>query len=283
VVKRVLASGAAAVLLAACAARTVNLLDPVSPKFEGRFAVPVMASESTGPGPIRVVSFNVKLADRIDATIGVLESGELRDADIIALQEMDETGVRRIAQALHLNYVYYPGSIHPTRQRYFGPAILSRWPIADTRKVILPHEGLVRHQRRNATAATVNVRGACVRVYAVHLETQLRASPRQREDQAAAVLADAATVSCPAIVAGDFNSWGIGRYFEQRGYAWPTERVGHTITIFSWDHIFARGFEPSASPAAGQVREVHGASDHHPVWATLVLPNRTRPEFSARR
>jgi endonuclease/exonuclease/phosphatase family metal-dependent hydrolase len=282
-IKRCLVGGAAALVLASCAAPTVNLLNPVSPKFEGRFAIPGATVDAAETVPIRVVSFNVKLADRIDPAIEVLRSGELRDADIISLQEMDETGVQRIARALHLNYIYYPGSIHPTRQRYFGPAILTRWPIEDTRKVILPHEGLVRHQRRNATAATINVRGTCVRVYAVHLETQLRASAHDREDQAAAILADAATVPCPAVVAGDFNSWGIGRYFEQQGYAWPTKRVGKTITIFSWDHIFVRGFGRPASAAAGQVQDVHGASDHHPVWATLVLPDPTTSRISSRR
>jgi endonuclease/exonuclease/phosphatase family metal-dependent hydrolase len=282
-VKRFLVGGAAALMLASCAAPTVNLLNPVSPKFEGRFAAPGATAEAAEPVPIRVVSFNVKLADRIDPAIEVLRSGVLRDADIISLQEMDETGVQRIARALHLNYIYYPGSIHPTRQRYFGPAILTRWPIEDTRKLILPHEGLVRHQRRNATAATIKVRGACVRVYAVHLETQLRASAHDREDQAAAILADAATVPCPAVVAGDFNSWGIGRYFEQQGYAWPTKRVGKTITIFSWDHIFVRGFDRPASTAAGQVQDVHGASDHHPVWAALVLPDPTTSRISSRR
>ncbi|MEO6058165.1 MAG: hypothetical protein ABIQ49_15180 [Gemmatimonadales bacterium] len=35
----------------------------------------------------------------------------------------------RIARALDLNYVYYPGAIHPTEHQYFGPADLSPWPI----------------------------------------------------------------------------------------------------------------------------------------------------------
>lgn len=256
-------------VLAACTP-TINLLNPVSPKFEGSYARPA-AGSSEVRSRIRVVSFNIKLADHIEQAIEVLRSDSLRDADLVSLQEMDETGTARIARALGLNYIYYPGSIHPTRHRYFGPAILTRWPIEETRKVILPHEGWGRHQRRNATAATIKVRGVCVRAYAVHLETQLKASPREREDQVDAILADAATTSCPVVVAGDFNSKGIGRYFEQKGYAWPTENVGGTITVFSWDHIFARGFAPPDSAAAGKVREVHGASDHRPVWASLIL------------
>jgi endonuclease/exonuclease/phosphatase family metal-dependent hydrolase len=261
----------AVTLATAACAPTINLLNPTSPKFEGAYARPgVTVRDSTTR--LRVVSFNIKLADRIDRAVEVFRGDSLRDADIISLQEMDETGVERIARALNLNYIYYPGSIHPVRRRYFGTAILTRWPITETTKVILPHEGWGRRQRRNATAATIDVRGSCVRVYAVHLETQHRASQYQREDQVDSILADASTTSCPVVVAGDFNSKGIGKYFQQKGYAWPTERVGKTIALFSWDHIFVRGLIVPDSAAAGKVREVHGASDHRPVWASLVLP-----------
>jgi endonuclease/exonuclease/phosphatase family metal-dependent hydrolase len=258
---------AALLLLTACAP-TVNLLNPTSPKFEGTYAGTTPAD--SGAGRIRVVSFNIKLADEIGPAIQVLRSDSLRDADIISLQEMDEAGVERIARALHLNYVYYPGSIHPTRNRYFGPAILTRWPITQSWKLVLPHEAPFRHQRRNATAATVDVAGRCVRVYAVHLETQLRATQRDRESQVDAILDDAAGTPCPVVVAGDFNSKGIGEYFERKGYSWPTRNVGRTISFFSWDHIFVRGLESPRS-AAGRVREVNGASDHRPVWASLML------------
>jgi endonuclease/exonuclease/phosphatase family metal-dependent hydrolase len=265
-----LRSAAVALAVTACVP-TVNLLNPVSPKFAGSFARPPARAADTTTR-IQVVSFNIKLADRIGPAIEVLRGDPLREADIISLQEMDETGTERIARALDLNYVYYPGSIHPTRQRYFGPAILSRWPIEKTWKLTLPHEGRGRRQRRNATAAIINVGGSCLRVYAVHLETQLKATPHEREEQVNAILADAATTSCPVIVAGDFNSKGIGRYFEQMGYAWPTRRVGRTISIFSWDHIFVRGLIVPDSAAAGKVREVHGASDHRPIWASVILP-----------
>jgi endonuclease/exonuclease/phosphatase family metal-dependent hydrolase len=259
-----------ALSLAGCAP-TINLLNPTSPRFEGGYAQ--LAARPTGSGTtrVKVVSFNIKLADKIGPAIEVLQDDALRDADVISLQEMDETGVERIARALNLNYIYYPGAIHPTRDRYFGPAILSRWPITDSRKLILPHEAWGRKQRRNVTAATVALPGSCLRVYAVHLETQLKASPRQREDQIDVVLRDAATSTCPVVIAGDFNSKGIGRYLEGKGFAWPTEHVGRTITVFSWDHIFARGFPLSDSAAAGKVRQVHGASDHRPIWASLML------------
>jgi endonuclease/exonuclease/phosphatase family metal-dependent hydrolase len=255
-------------LLSGCAP-TVNLLNPLTPKFEGSYARPASAPRASSP--IRVVSFNVKLGDQIDRAIEVLRTGELAKADVISLQEMDEVGTQRIARALGLNYVYYPGSIHPTRHRYFGPAILSRWPIVDSRKILLPHEAPVRHQRRTATAATIDIGGQCLRMYAVHLETQIRATERDREQQVDAILSDAQHTPCPVVVAGDFNSKGIGSYFEEKGFSWPTRDVGRTITWFSWDHIFARGLVPSSSASAGKVADVRGASDHRPVWASLVL------------
>jgi hypothetical protein len=150
-----------ALALASCAP-TINLLNPTSPEFRGDYATAAARDGASAGSRVRVVSFNIKLADQIDPAIEVLRSDALRDADIISLQEMDESGVERIAHALRLNYIYYPGSIHPTRQRYFGPAILTRWPIGETRKLILPHEAWGRKQRRNATAATINVRGHCL-------------------------------------------------------------------------------------------------------------------------
>jgi endonuclease/exonuclease/phosphatase family metal-dependent hydrolase len=259
--------GALAILLTSCAP-TINLLNPTSPKFEGAYAD--AAAANTTSSRIRVVSFNIKLSDAIGPAIEVLRSDSLKDADIISLQEMDEAGVERIARALQLNYIYYPGSIHPSRRRYFGPAILTRWPITQSWKLLLPYEAPFRHQRRTATAATVDVAGRCVRVYAVHLETQHRATQRDRESQVDAILDDAAGAQCPVVVAGDFNSKGIGEYFEQKGYSWPTRNVGRTISFFSWDHIFVRGLE-SPQTTAGRVREVNGASDHFPVWASLML------------
>lgn len=255
-----------AILVAGCAP-TINLSDPAGPKFEGQFARPMVAGATVGP--LRVVTFNIKLSRQIDRAIRVLECDSLRGADVVALQEMNEVGVRRIAQALGLNYVFYPGVIHPTEHRYFGPALLTPWPIEQSWKLMLPHLGRFRHQQRVATGAVVRVRGRPIRVYAVHLETQLRVTERQRADQVRAILNDAASTSFPVVIAGDLNSYAIGPVLTRAGYSWTTERVGPTISFFSWDHIFTRGLPAPAS--VGVVRRVDGASDHHPVWTVVQL------------
>lgn len=138
-------------LLASCAPVT-NFLNPIGPRFEGHYAQP---APPTGPthSPVRVVTFNIKYAREIDRAIEVLQGDSLRGADVLALQEMDQAGVDRIARALGCNYAYYPASIRPANGNYFGPAVLSRWPIERSWKVLLPHGGWTRGQRRTATAA----------------------------------------------------------------------------------------------------------------------------------
>lgn len=225
-----------AVAVAACAQAT-NLLNPATPVFSGRYA-PRIPDTSTTSG-IRIVAFNIKLGRRIDRAVVLLRSDSLRDADIIALEEMDEAGVDRIARALRLNYVYYPGSIHPTDHRYFGPAVLSRWPIERSWKLFLPHKSRLRHQLRTATVAELRLRGQRIRVYAVHLETPFRFSDAARRDQVTTILADAAAFDGPVVIAGDFNSYAIGPFLVRNGYRWLTARLDPTISIFSWDHILS--------------------------------------------
>jgi endonuclease/exonuclease/phosphatase family metal-dependent hydrolase len=211
------------------------------------------------------------MAREVDRAIEVLESDSLRGADVLALQEMDEAGVDRIARAFGLNYAYYPASIHPASGDYFGPAVLSRWPIERSWKLLLPHGGWTRGQRRTATAAILRVRETRLLVYAVHLETPVQISDRERRDQAMAVVTDAADYQGPVVIAGDFNSEGIGGFLTGQGYAWLTKRVGPTVSWLSWDHIFVRGLSPATPPSAGVIRDNRGASDHHPVW-TVVMP-----------
>ena len=261
---------AAALLLAGCAPVT-NLLNVTGPGFQGRYGLSASPSPRADI-PIRLVSFNIQFSREIERALTVLGSDSLRDADVLALQEMDEVGVERIARAFGLNYAYYPSSIHPANGKYFGPAVLSRWPIERSWKVLLPHGGWTRGQRRTATAAVVRVKGSRLLVYAVHLETPVGITDRERREQAMTILTDAARHPGPVVLAGDFNSQSIGNVIRRHGYRWHTERVGPTVSWFSWDHIFTRGLAPAGQGSAGVVPDVHGASDHRPVWAVVTPP-----------
>lgn len=218
------------------------------------------------PDHLRFVTFNTHFALRVDRVTELLQAAEpLADADVVTLQEVDAKAARRIAIALGMFYVYYPGAVHPATGRDFGNAVLSRWPIVNDWKIVLPHQGRFRDTERAATAATILVGDDSLRVYSVHLSTMAEMSPTSRREQARAVLADAARFH-RVIIGGDLNSVGVGDEFLACGFLWPTKNNAPTIHVFTWDHIFLKGMEAGDDASAGVVERDNGASDHRPVW-----------------
>jgi endonuclease/exonuclease/phosphatase family metal-dependent hydrolase len=191
---------------------------------------------------------------------------------VVALQEMKEDAVERIARELGFDYVYYPSAFHPSAKGNFGNAVLSRWPIVEDYKLILPHHSRWRKLQRAACVAVVQAGGRRLRVYSVHLETPFGISRKQRNDQARAIIEDAAGHGDASVVAGDFNSAWIGDDFERAGYRWATKGLGDTLRFFAWDHVFVKGLPVPEKPDAGIVQDTHGASDHRPVWLALPPP-----------
>jgi endonuclease/exonuclease/phosphatase family metal-dependent hydrolase len=269
-----MATRLALVLLAALGCGTacraaVNYAAPDGPRYIG--SVPPVRADlpQRGPDTVRVVTFNIKFALHVDRAAELLRSiPTLYPADIVALQEMDELGVRTLAAALGMSYVYYPATVHPRTGRDFGNAILSRWPIMGDRKIVLPHLGRFHRAGRAAVGATVLVGAIPVWVYSLHLGTQFEIGPGSKREQVRAVLRDAANYP-RVIVAGDMNSHGIGREFVAHAYRWPTEHQPGTDHFFNWDHIFLLGL--GDPPSSGVVRDNHKASDHRPVWAVVSL------------
>jgi endonuclease/exonuclease/phosphatase family metal-dependent hydrolase len=251
----------------------LNHTDPLGPRYTGTPSSPASTAQSGAPDALdalRLVTFNVQYANHVDRAIEVLNvGGPLKGADIIALQEMDAAGTKRIADALGMAYVYYPAILHRRTHRDFGNAILSRWPIVDDRKIILPHLARFENTQRIATAATVIVGDEAIRVYSVHLATWIEIGPDARRDQVYAVLADAKHYD-RVIVSGDMNSYGIGAAFQMAGYHWSTEHNPASDRWFNWDHIFLKGFDAPQRDSAGVVHDNRGASDHRPVWAVVV-------------
>jgi len=110
-----------------------------------------------------------------------------------------------------------------------------------------------------------------VRVYSVHLATMVGNGPNDRRDQLRTVLADADSFPT-VLIGGDFNSETVPEIALPRGYLWPTRDLPHTDSFWTLDHVLLKGLTLAAPPAVGLVREIHGASDHKPVWARVVLP-----------
>jgi endonuclease/exonuclease/phosphatase family metal-dependent hydrolase len=254
--------------LAACRTGR-NYESPTGPRYAGG-----PGARAAAPGDsatLRIVSFNLEFGLHVDGAIRMLTSDPaLRGADVILLQEMDERGTRQVADALGLWYVYFPAIFHLRTGRKFGNAVLSRWPIVEDRKILLPHVARFSRTRRTATAATLRVGNASVRVYSAHLSTMTDVTPAARRDQLRTILSDAARYP-RVVIGGDMNDAAVGRVARQMGYAWPTEHGPDTSRLGRWDHIFLKGLASPDTAAAGTVLDVAHASDHRPVWAVAML------------
>lgn len=256
-----------------------NYENPNYPRFEGQYAP---LNPQVGDD-IKIVTWNIKFSQRIDEAITTLRDGEvLRDADILLLQEMDEVGVKTIAETLDYNFVYYPASVHTEHGRNFGNAILSKWPISNAEKLILPRQNRFNKQKRIAVRALVHIGGARVLTYSVHTET-FWLGPEGRSEQVEAV-AETVRPTYPydfVIIGGDFNTVTPAsiKNIEQRmathGLVRLTKGAGYTAKTgqirFVLDHIFG-----SDVPVIdkGVYRETT-ASDHYPLWVRLGRPETT--------
>ncbi len=207
-------------------------------------------------------------------------SEALQAADIILLQEMDEAGTEFIARELGHNYVYYPASVPFMHGRNLGNAILSRWPMTQSHKLILPYRHPAIRQTRIAVRARVTGGNRNVVVYSAHTEIY-STLVRHRKAQVAALVDDVGPGQGAVIVGGDFNTItrrGVKRtagQFAEIGLARASEGSGPSIRILGvWtavtDHIFTRGFQVLASGVVDTAR----ASDHLPVWTVLAWSDR---------
>jgi len=260
-------------LLAACSP-IKDYTDPEGPYFEGQYAGPPGAFD----GELKIVTWNLSFARGVDQAVETLSTAEpLLDADVLLLQEMDEIGVDTIARELGFNYVYYPAVIHYRHGKNFGNAILTRWPITDHAKIVLPKNVPLRKQTRIAVLAEILIDGKTVNVANVHLETIWMAN-RKGKTQVDYLAEQIADLEQPnTILAGDFNTWNpwsikyLEEIFTQIGLQRVSAGTGYTFEYarlkFTLDHIFAG--DPLAYDA-GVWRQTD-ASDHYPVWASLEI------------
>ena len=235
-----------------------------------RYASTSVDSTACETHDLRVVSFNVQFANHVDRAIQVLRTDpEMRQADIILLQEMDGPGTAAIAESLAMHWVYYPASVARSG-RDFGNAILSCWPIEADRKIVLPHNAWLRGNQRIAVAATVQIGERAIRIYSVHLATMFGNGPTQRREQLDAVLDDADAYA-EVILGGDFNSETVPEIALARGFTWPTRDLPSTAKFWTLDHILLKGPLTTSSPRAGVVEDNLESSDHRPIWLAMSL------------
>lgn len=253
-----------------------NYTNPDGPRYAGFGIAKAPADEKD---TLRVVTYNIKCSEKIDKAIKILKNNpDLKNADIICLQEMDLEGVKKIATQLEYNYVYYPSIVY--KDKDFGNAILTRNTILYDEKIILPH---LNHNKshRVTTSAIIDFNGKKVKVFSVHLGVILH--PNQRGDQVDKIVQALNPNIDYFIVAGDFNTLTkvnlrtVLEPLTENYFTFITKDIEWTYKHWylfnkkaSLDHILTQGMKVMD---VGIVPD-RSASDHIPVWAELKLLKR---------
>jgi endonuclease/exonuclease/phosphatase family metal-dependent hydrolase len=248
-----------------------NYLDPQGPRFSANYSDLRVQIKDT----LKVVSFNIKYSRKIEQAIRELDSlPEIKDADILLLQEMNEYGSDQAARALGYNFIYYPATLHPQIDSNFGNAVLTPWPIQTDQKILLPYEPSLGRTKRIAVSAQISIGERKIMAYSVHTATIIL-SPDKRLKQADSLLNSLSINEDHIIIGGDFNTLfkqnirDLDDVFSKNNFTRATRQVGPTLQRgpfkFRTDHLYVKGFEVLD---AGTVSTK--ASDHQPIWAILV-------------
>jgi len=159
---------------------------------------------------MRIVTYNIHKGRGIDGRTSIKRIANVLadlEADIIALQEVfsfceaAEGQVEALASALGMQAAF--GCTRHHRGRPYGNAILTRWPILDSRDVDISWQD---RERRGCIRADLETPRGTLHVFNIHMGTSyferryqvknLLASKQLHED-----------LSGPRVLIGDFNEW----------------------------------------------------------------------------
>lgn len=261
--------------------------------------VAVMAAANQGEAQgserrdVTVMSYNIHHgvgADGrldLDRIAGVVRSEK---AEVVGLQEVDRFWRRSgfvdqidyLAEELDM-YAAYGANLDlspddPSQpRRQYGTAILSKYPIVESRNTFLPKLG--RSEQRGLLEARIKVKGAPVRFYNTHLQHN---SSEERALQVRAIMEHTKDVEEPQVLVGDLNALPeapeLAPLYERYVDAWPTGGEGPGYTIGAEnptrriDYVFVT---PDVAVEGASVPRTL-ASDHLPVVADLSVPREAR-------
>lgn len=250
-----------------------------------------LQSAPAQPATIKIVSYNIRYrsGDDLRELIALLKDDpEIGKASIIGLQEVDRnrkrTGnmntIRRMAEELGMYYAWAapppPAKAKQQPEEETGVAILSPYPLAEVRGIVLPNEG-PNGRRRAAIGATVKINDTPVRVYSVHGETRIAVARKIEALQA--VLDDLAKYDkgMRAVVLGDFNTIeaetvrDVTLLFTKAGFTTPFKNNEETWRTFivklKLDWLWLRKLTATEHGIDRQI----DLSDHWPLWTNIKL------------
>jgi endonuclease/exonuclease/phosphatase family metal-dependent hydrolase len=230
--------------------------------------------------PLRVMTYNIHSGRGTDRRVDLGRIARVIAGyapDVVALQEVDVGRQRsgRVDQAAELAArldmnMRFVGCVEECGERY-GIATLSRWPIEETRTVMLPHAADT--EPRAALLVWVRWPGGERRVEIIN--THLSTVGTERVGQIAALAAEIGKGD--VVLAGDLNCSARSGAYQPLCLAlrpaatvrtWPSR-----FPVFQLDHLLYRGALRLVSSGAWVQRPARHASDHLPVVAELeALP-----------
>ena len=253
---------------------------------------PIAGSATKLPEELKIVSYNIrwrsgdelrKLAEHLrdDSKVG--------NASILGLQEVDRNKKRSgnknsaviLAEHLGMHYAWAaPPATKSEKEEETGVAILSKYPLTEVCRLVLPHKG-PGGRRRAAIGATVNVGETKLRIYSVHSETRISVSRKVMQTKAVVKDLSRYDKNMPAVILGDLNTWEpsavskTAKFFADEGFTTP---FNHDSTFFrrvlfvpielKLDWIWLRHLESTRN---GIDRGIN-LSDHWPLWIVVKPP-----------
>jgi endonuclease/exonuclease/phosphatase family metal-dependent hydrolase len=250
--------------------------DSNTDKLVHEFAHPVASNTSPdlNPWPLTIATYNIHGAVGTDGRFlpqriaGVLKE---MNADIIALQEVPLSGggfpnVHAILQDI----TGFDGAADLTfsvSERHFGNAVLSRYPICDTRSINLSFRN---REPRGALDVDVNCHQHPLRIVATHLGLRFA----ERRSQIGKLLQAFDTDQMPVILLGDINEWFVwGKSLRQLVSHFEQVPAHATFPsrypLFALDRIWIRPRHRLVHVNAHATALARLASDHLPLIAHI--------------
>ena len=230
---------------------------------------------------LRIVTYNVHKCRGLDRqTTAVRIADVLReiDPDIAALQEVMEHQAEIIARELAMAFAMGENRKH---QGYaYGNAVLSRFPIGETRNYDLSVSG---REERGCLRADVSWSGGPVlHIFNVHLGTAFLERRKQGRRLVAPELLSDITIQSPRVVLGDFNEWTRGlttrllrSHLESadiRAHLRRSRTYPGVLPMLHLDHIY---YDPALRLerlSLCRTKKALVASDHLPLSAEFTMP-----------
>jgi endonuclease/exonuclease/phosphatase family metal-dependent hydrolase len=228
-------------------------------------------ASDTAPPQLRVLTYNIHHGEGVDGKLDCQRLANIVtrvNPDIVALQEVDRktsrvSGIDEAAllgKLTGLRSIF--GSAMPFSGGEYGQAILSRFPMSQTKTHALPSEG---HEPRIMLATKIMPNNGLPELLfaGTHLCHQSEALRVNQGKEINRILPQAE--ECPVILAGDFNarkgSAAMNTFLDKR---W----IDATINISRIDYILLRPDDPWRVVETQTIDEPI-ASDHKPVLAVL--------------